>query len=83
MFGWLRELFASKKIDEKPADLSVDDLRKRVERLCREAGLPGADEAYRRLDAGDLDGTILEVELKVLRFHEDRSKDWKERELVP
>ena len=86
MFGWLRRLLSAKAAtEEKAADLSVDELRARVDGLSHEAGLSGTNEAFRLLNQGELDGTSLEVELKMLRFLEGRTKERKERdpELVP
>ncbi|MBI4602458.1 MAG: hypothetical protein HY721_10915 [Planctomycetes bacterium] len=51
-----------------PRDLTLDELRESAEELARRAGLSGANEAFGLLDAGKLDGTILETELRAIRF---------------
>lgn len=51
---------------------TIDDLRAEVERLSIEAGLSGSTEAFRLLDQGALNGTLLEMELRMLRFLEER-----------
>lgn len=52
----------------RPKDLTLADLRASAEKLARKAGLPGAAKAFKLLDAGKLDGTILESELEAIRF---------------
>ena len=48
--------------------LSLEDLRRRAERVAKSAGFANADEAFHCLDAGKLDGTLLEVELNMTRY---------------
>jgi hypothetical protein len=49
-------------------DVSTKDVREMAETLARnELGI-SAEEAWRRMDAGEFDGTILEAELHQLRF---------------
>jgi hypothetical protein len=48
--------------------LTLKQLDARAERIARAAGLSGAAEAFRRLNAGELDGTLLEMELRMIRF---------------
>jgi hypothetical protein len=49
-------------------NLSLENIQARAEQLAHSVGLPSAQEAFRQLDSGELNGTILEVELKMLRF---------------
>ena len=52
---------------------------RRAEQLASEAGFTGAEEAFRRLDAGELDGTLIEAQLRTLRTLE---RGYEERELT-
>jgi hypothetical protein len=68
MFEWLRR--RPKRVNE---DLTLNEVRERAEKLAHEAHLSGADEAFKLLDAGKLDGTLIEAELRAIRFlQEDR-----------
>lgn len=49
-------------------ELSAEDIRVQQQRLASAAGVASVDEAYRLLDDGELDGTILASELHMLRF---------------
>lgn len=49
-------------------DLTPDELQAQAEDLAHRAGLPSAKKAFALLDAGKLDGTILESELRTIRF---------------
>jgi hypothetical protein len=51
-----------------PRDKSARDLESRIRGMARAAGFTGVPEAYARLDRGELDGTRIEVHLKMLRF---------------
>lgn len=48
-------------------DLTEQEIRERQAMLARELGVT-VDEAYHRLDRGELRGTILEAKLSMLRF---------------
>ena len=49
-------------------NLTLADLKARAEAIALRAGLSGASEAFKKLDAGKLDGTLLEMELRMIRF---------------
>ena len=46
-------------------------LKIRAEKLARAAGFRDAEETFRLLDEGKLDGTLLEAELRSIRFLQD------------
>lgn len=50
--------------------LSAAEFDRRATHLAHWGGLPSAAEAWNQLDAGQLDGTQLEMELKLLRFQQ-------------
>lgn len=53
---------------DKPVDgITRAEFRERVDRLAREAGLRDANEALAKLDSGELEGTLLETNIRVLR----------------
>lgn len=74
MVDWLKNLFNGHE-PEQLHELSLEEIRARADQIAREAGLSGAVEAYRLLDAGELEGTLLEVELEKLRFLEQAPTD--------
>ena len=78
MFAWLRRFLERRP--EAVDGITYAELMERAERLAKAAGLRNADEAFRQLDAGLLEGTLLEAELKMLRFLQEAPKD---RELTP
>lgn len=49
-------------------EVTLQELRERAERIARQAGFAGTAEALRALDSGELDGTLLETELRSIRF---------------
>ncbi len=82
MGSWLRNLLGLRKAEKKTAPSSPSDLQQRADEIAHEAGFSDAQEAFRRLDAGELDGTLLEVELKMLRFLQDPKSRQPEHEEV-
>jgi hypothetical protein len=48
--------------------LTTEEVRALVDELARRALDTSADEANRRLEAGELDGTVLESELRLYGF---------------
>jgi hypothetical protein len=72
MFTWLKRLLGGRNGAANGSHevelLSPADIRARAEALAREAGYGSASQAFKDLDAGELDGTPLEVQLLMLRF---------------
>lgn len=57
------------------AVLSDDEIYERARKLVEQAGIRSVEEAYSLLDSGELDGTPLEVELRMLRFLKEGPRD--------
>lgn len=70
MFKWFR----LKPRQEVSQDLTMKELDARAERFAHEAGFPSAEAAFRFLDAGKLEGTLLESELQAIRFLKEGRK---------
>jgi hypothetical protein len=51
-----------------PRDKSAQNLRARIREMARAAGFSGVPEAYAHLDRGELRGTMIEMNLEMLRF---------------
>ena len=76
MLRWIRRLFGRAVAPQQAASPEprgpVPDLSRQAEKLARAAGIRNAEEAFRLLDEGALDGTLLETKLRSIRFLQDR-----------
>ena len=64
----------SKNHRQSTPPLTLADLRSKVDVDVHGVGFSGLEEAFRKLDAGELDGTPLEVELRMIRFLQKESE---------
>ena len=53
--------------DASVPELTIAQINDRAERLARPMLNPSREEAFRRLDEGELDGTMVGVELAMMR----------------
>ena len=65
---WEAILRAKEEVDNWPAWKRGKVKTSKVDELAKLAGLTNGEEAYERLDNGEFDGTMLEMELRMLRF---------------
>lgn len=72
MWSFLQTLFGRARPTADDVDvLSTDQVWERAERLSRQVLHVSTQDAFQMLDRGELDGTVLEAELRMARFLAD------------
>jgi hypothetical protein len=63
-----RQAKRRRRKEQDELNLSLEELAARAEKIARAAGFRNAEEAFRKLEKGELDGTIVEARLRSIRF---------------
>lgn len=62
--------------------LEMDAIQRRIDRIVEKMGVKNIHELWAKLDRGELEGTLAEVELRMIRFLEEGpNEEWDDEEV--